>query len=419
MHKIFLAQKRVLNVNLFSHKDIGKGAAAYFQFPLVLTRKKCDRQFATLCKTSPFIKKNHSQGTEGKYGFNIHKSLSAPNFGPVTKLSLTDDASSTDNDNHQKKDYSFDALGAWDHRIELPLLMEASIKHGTPIPMILASDVGCSSILGKRTYQEDRYVVEDLPHNILCAAVFDGHGGAECSEYCAQNLRRVLLEELDHHKDLEAVLHHTFLKLHTGYTQWTKTHNAGQRAGTTAAVSLLRAGVELAVGHVGDSRVILCRLGVSRELTRDHCPSLISEKDRITKCGGSVSVDNIGRHMVNETLSMSRSIGDLHLKKYGVIALPDTRTMRIKHGKDAFLLLITDGINFVLQSKEACDIINQAEDPNHAAQLLTEQALSMSSEDNMTALVIPYGSWGKYTKSASMFYSFGIGRDMNKSSRFG
>lgn len=142
-------------------------------------------------------------------------------------------------------------------------------------------------------------------------------------------------------------------------------------------------------------------------------------QDRITKCGGSVSVDNIGRHMVNETLSMSRSIGDLHLKKYGVIALPDTRTMRIKHGKDAFLLLITDGINFVLQSKEACDIINQAEDPNHAAQLLTEQALSMSSEDNMTALVIPYGSWGKYTKSASMFYSFGIGRDMNKSSRFG
>ena len=54
-------------------------------------------------------------------------------------------------------------------------------------------------------------------------------------------------------------------------------------------------------------------------------------QDRITKCGGSVSVDNIGRHMVNETLSMSRSIGDLHLKKYGVIALPDTRTMRVSH----------------------------------------------------------------------------------------
>lgn len=46
---------------------------------------------------------------------------------------------------------------------------------------------------------------------------------------------------------------------------------------------------------------------------------------------------------------------------------------QIKHGKDAFLLLITDGINFVLQSKEACDVVNQAEDPYQAAQLLTEQ----------------------------------------------
>lgn len=418
MHKIFLAQRRVLNINLFSSKNIGK-EALYFQFPVLFSRKKCDREFATLCKAPHSIKEQQPDGIERKCSFSILKTVLAPKFRHVAKLSTTGVINSTENDNQQKKDYSFDALGAWDHRIDLPILMEASIKHGAPIPMILASDVGCSSILGKRTYQEDRYVVEDLPNNILCAAVFDGHGGTECSEYCAQNLKSVLLEELEHQKDLEAVLHHTFLKLHTGYAQWTKLHNAGHRAGTTAAVTLLRAGVELAVGHAGDSRVILCRLGGSRELTRDHCPSLISEKDRITKSGGSVSVDNIGRHMVNEALSMSRSIGDLHLKKYGVIALPDTRTMRIKHGKDAFLLLITDGINFVLQSKEACDIINQAEDPYHAAQLLTEQAQSMSSEDNMTALVIPYGSWGKYTKSASMFYSFGIGRDMNKSSRFG
>ncbi|XP_042240038.1 protein phosphatase 1K, mitochondrial-like [Homarus americanus] len=264
-----------------------------------------------------------------------------------------------------------------------------------------------------------RYVIVELPNNILCCAVFDGHGGKECSEYCAQNLKNVLLEYLAVHKDLEAVLHHTFLQLHSRYTQWTQDYNAGLKAGTTATVCLLRGGVELAVGHVGDSRAILFRSGVPRELTRDHCPSLIAEKDRITQSGGQVNVDNIGRHMVNETLSMSRSIGDIHLKPYGVIALPDTRTLRVKHGKDAFLLLISDGVNFVLRSEEACNVINQAEDPYRAAQLLTEQALSMSSEDNMTALVVPFGSWGKYTKSASMFFSFGIGRDMNKSSRFG
>ena len=39
--------------------------------------------------------------------------------------------------------------------------------------------------------------------------------------------KSVLLKELENHKDLEAVLHHTFLKLHSGYTQWTKANNAG------------------------------------------------------------------------------------------------------------------------------------------------------------------------------------------------
>ncbi|KAK4290965.1 hypothetical protein Pmani_036182 [Petrolisthes manimaculis] len=295
--------------------------------------------------------------------------------------------------------------------------MDASIKQGVPVPLVLPSDVGTSSIMGKRPYQEDRYVVETLSNNILCVGVFDGHGGNECSQYCYTHLKSVLSEELTRHHDLQTVLHNTFHTLHTRYTHWVHTYKQGYRSGTTACVSLLRGGVELALAHVGDSRAILCRSGGQPvNLTADHCPSLIAEKNRIVSSGGTVTTDNIGRHLVNDTLSMSRSLGDLHLKPYGVIPLPDTRTLRVKHGKDAFLLHITDGINFVLTSEEACDIINQTEDPHQAAIVLTEQAQSMASEDNITAVVVPFGSWGKYTKSASMFYSFGIGRDMNKSS---
>lgn len=417
-----MAQKRVPKVNLSIFNKTLLEASCQQHFPthlpfIVYSNKAFENCFSTL---SQALTNGKGYGCCG--GQKINKISLRKDFlcRSIISTAYLNSSQSDSSDNESKhKSYSFDALGAWDNRIDLPIFMEGSIKHGAPIPMIVASDVGCSSILGKRTYQEDRYVVENLPNNILCCAVFDGHGGSECSEYCAQNLKDLLLEYLAHHKDLEAVLHHTFLNLHSGYAKWTQDHNTGLRAGTTATVCLLRGGVELAVGHVGDSRVLLYRSDSSIELTRDHCPSLISEKDRITRSGGKVTVDNIGRYMVNDSLSMSRSIGDLHLKSYGVTALPDTRTLRVKHGKDAFLLLITDGVNYVLRSQEVCNIINQAEDPYCAANLLTEQALSMSSEDNMTALVVPCGSWGKYTKSASMFYSFGIGRDMNKSSRFG
>lgn len=44
------------------------------------------------------------------------------------------------------------------------------------------------------------------------------------------------------------------------------------------------------------------------------------------------------------------------------------------------------------------------------------QAFEYSSEDNITALVIPLGSWGKYSAAATIFHSFG--KSFTSSSRF-
>ncbi|CAL4203478.1 unnamed protein product, partial [Meganyctiphanes norvegica] len=287
---------------------------------------------------------------------------------------------------------NLDNFGTWDNHLELPILMESSIKHGEPIPNITASNVGCYSILGKRTYQEDRFVVLDLPNNILCCAVFDGHGGEDCSDFCAKNIESELLMQLEQHKDLETVLHSTFLSLHNKFTQKVNESRKKEKSekvcsgaespsnlktsGTTATVCLLRNGVELMVANVGDSQAVLCRLGTAKVVTKDHCPSNSGEKARIIQSGGSVSVDNIGRSMVNGALNMSRSIGDLHLKQFGVTELPDTRSIRVKHGKDAFLLLMTDGVDYVLSHEEIMNIVNNAQDPHQATRQLTEVNLA-------------------------------------------
>lgn len=51
-------------------------------------------------------------------------------------------------------------------------------------------------------------------------------------------------------------------------------------AGTTATVALLRDGVELVVGSVGDSRAMLCRNGKANKLTTDHTPDCEDERHR-------------------------------------------------------------------------------------------------------------------------------------------
>lgn len=50
--------------------------------------------------------------------------------------------------------------------------------------------------------------------------------------------------------------------------------------GTTATVALLRDGIELVVGSVGDSRAMLCRKNKAVKLTVDHTPDRKDEKER-------------------------------------------------------------------------------------------------------------------------------------------
>ena len=63
---------------------------------------------------------------------------------------------------HRNEPENFDTLGTWDNRIDLPLLLQASIKHGKPIPKISIENVGTASVIGRRTTNEDRYRCSDL-----------------------------------------------------------------------------------------------------------------------------------------------------------------------------------------------------------------------------------------------------------------
>ena len=115
---------------------------------------------------------------------------------------------------------------------------------------------------------------------------------------------------------------------------------------------------------------------------------------------------------------MSRSIGDFDLKPFGVIADPTFQRLSLKHGKDSFVGLVTDGISFVMSDEEIIACVNSwTESAKEAAERLVDQALLHASEDNVTAVLLPLGSWGKGDNAkTSMLYS--IGRNMALTARF-
>ncbi|XP_029950222.1 protein phosphatase Mn(2+)-dependent 1K [Salarias fasciatus] len=298
---------------------------------------------------------------------------------------------------------TWDSFGIWDNRIDEPILLPPSIRYGKPIPKVSLSKVGCASLIGQRKENEDRFRVSQLTDSILYFAVFDGHGGSEAADFCEKYLEKFIKDFVADEDNLELVLTKTFLEVDKALAKHLHFSPNAMNAGTTATVALLRDGIELVVGSVGDSRAMLCRKGKALKLTVDHTPERKDEKERIKKSGGFITWNSLGQPNVNGRLAMTRSIGDFDLKKMGVIAEPETKRIMLHHSHDSFLALTTDGVNFIMNSQEICNVINQCHDPKEAAQRISDQALQYGSEDNSTIIVVPFGAWGKHENSDPSF----------------
>lgn len=84
-----------------------------------------------------------------------------------------------------------------------------------------------------------------------------------------------------------------------------------------------------------------------------------------------------------------------------------TFLFQVRHGRDAFLLLVSDGITHVLNNQEIVDIACTCQTPKEATNHVCDQALHYGTEDNCTALVVPFGAWGKYANTKKIHFSFG------------
>ncbi|XP_077380493.1 protein phosphatase Mn(2+)-dependent 1K isoform X2 [Festucalex cinctus] len=300
---------------------------------------------------------------------------------------------------------TWDSFGIWDNRIDEPILLPSSIRYGKPIPKVSLSNVGCASLIGQRKENEDRFQLSQMTDSIIYFAVFDGHGGPEAADFCHRYLETFIKDLVADEDNLELVLTQAFLEVDKALAEHLQRSSdaPGVNAGTTATVALLRDGIELVVASVGDSRAMLCRKGKALKLTVDHTPERKDEKERIKRSGGFITWNSLGQSNVNGRLAMTRSIGDFDLKGTGVIAEPETKRVVLSPVHDSFLALTTDGINFIMNSQEICNVINQCHDPKEAAQRISEQALQYGSEDNSTIIVVPFGAWGKHTSSDTSF----------------
>ncbi|XP_015166553.1 putative protein phosphatase 2C 50 [Solanum tuberosum] len=171
---------------------------------------------------------------------------------------------------------------------------------------------------------------------------------------------------------------------------------------------------QILVGNLGDSKALICSRKThfdqenegdlitrlqAEELTKDHHPDRDDEKARIKAAGGVVLVVGVPR--VNGILAVSRSIGDIRLKRYGVIAEPEVTGWRRLSTEDWYVVIGSDGIFERMSPQDVCDILHEGHDkenktsidssscPYSLADCIVHNAFSKGSGDNLSVILIP------------------------------
>ncbi|KAI1389232.1 protein serine/threonine phosphatase 2C [Hypoxylon trugodes] len=151
----------------------------------------------------------------------------------------------------------------------------------------------------------------------------------------------------------------------------------------------------LLVGHVGDTRILLCETatGLPRPLTSDHRPSSPSESHRLRRFAASFVTDSFGEERI-QGLANSRAFGDMASKRLGVSAEPEITRTELGPAQYSFIVLMSDGISGTLSDQEIVDIVKEAKTPEQGSRDVVSYATEVSNDgDNATCLVVRLGGW--------------------------
>ncbi|XP_024981356.1 uncharacterized protein LOC112518051 isoform X4 [Cynara cardunculus var. scolymus] len=140
----------------------------------------------------------------------------------------------------------------------------------------------------------------------------------------------------------------------------------------------------------------------AKELTKDHHPDRVDERSRVESSGGYV-LEWGGVSRVNGHLAVSRAIGDLPFKSFGVISVPEVTDWQPLTANDSYLVAASDGVLEKLSSQDVCDLfwelhtdapleLEYSSSCSYSlADCIVDTALDKGSMDNVAAVVVPFG----------------------------
>ena len=288
-------------------------------------------------------------------------------------------------------------------------------------------------------------------------AVFDGHGGEECSEFLEKNFLNYLVENANFPFDIKLSMIEACQKIEEGFfKEFCKDKIENSNFSGSCALIAVVFDNKIFIGNIGDSRAIMsiCEGTKVKQLTMDHKPDNVKEFERALKNGSKiylddnddVDIDESKIHFIKDKielekmkavkensteekifrvypsdLAVMRTIGDIKAKKkeYGgipgtIINIPEIFIYDI-NSNDDFIVLGCDGIFDDLSNEEVINAAwmaykHRAKEKNYdihestkdACDLVIRVALEKQTTDNLSCIIIGLEGLEKYFKTIQL-----------------
>jgi len=239
----------------------------------------------------------------------------------------------------------------------------------------------------KDTMEDDHFIRDNIfgDHRSGLFGVLDGHGGYTVSRHCVTAIPDNFAKIYDdYHDDIERLLQIVFNKVDDEL----KIVGAAE-VGSTACVCFVRKelnGPVAYVGNIGDTRAILVSLDGVERLTVDHKATDPKEILRVQEARGMIM-----QNRVSGQLAVTRALGDLNLKREGVINTPNFKKINIMP-KDKFIIMASDGLWDVIDDQKVYEMVKGMKSSEEVSSALVDYALKQGSSDNISVMTLKFAN---------------------------
>ena len=247
------------------------------------------------------------------------------------------------------------------------------------------------------SYQEDknlkyRQSMEDIgvmlpdfipekKFSLFC--IFDGHGGNDVVKYIKNRLPEIIKANItknDNYDSIENNLTSSFHKIDEELKFYDSEHT-----GSTATILLFQDNI-VYCANVGDSTAFIVYDNFIKKISIDHKCTDPKEEERILLNGGKITKNRVMGQLV-----LSRCLGDLYCKKYGVSNIPDISVNKLE-GNVKYVVVASDGVWDVVKENELLQLSKNRKNAEGFCKDLVKLAIDKDTKDNVSCIVISFDS---------------------------